>query len=419
MSPVSRPPTVGTLRAYAAQVRFSPPGNGVPYQYALEYGDPPGTISSQRYVVRPKDVATVSESYYQTQVSPGFWDLLGTLPAGGLFRSVGASVESEFGLPGRDVLFAGGNVPSLTWQRDYVAINSATPGVVYEGGQYQGFVRLPAGAHLAEGWNRYPLHPDANANLAPGNAANPAQPSATRSGNTLRLDTTPFTDNQRGDYGLGFVDLGGGAASTGSYQIDQDGRKIAGGTAVTTVGGFPMPDFSTHVVLSPKPSVIKVTLNAAVAGQDFPLSTASQTVWTWRSAYQRAAKLPAGWYCYENPDTLAQNNDCAVQPMMTLLYDVHRMALDGSAPAGRQVVGVTVGHLQLAQASRITGATVSVSFDGGKSWHPATVTRAGQGQFTAVFAAPAGAYVTLRTSAADAARGGITETITRAYQIAS
>jgi hypothetical protein len=34
------------------------------------------------------------------------------------------------------------------------------------------------------------------------------------------------------------------------------------------------------------------------------------------------------------------------------------------------------------------------------------------------FTAPAGAYVTLRTSATDAAGGSITETITRAYRIA-
>jgi hypothetical protein len=78
-----------------------------------------------------------------------------------------------------------------------------------------------------------------------------------------------------------------------------------------------------------------------------------------------------------------------------------------------------VGHLQLARAARITGAKVSVSFYGGKIWHPAAVTRVGSGQFTAAFTAPAGAYVMLRTSAADAAGGGITETITRAYKIAS
>jgi hypothetical protein len=416
VSPVSTPPTVGTLHAYATQVLYSPPGKGVPFQYALEYGDPPGTIPPQRYVVRPEDVATVRESYYQTQRSLSLWMVFGEMPDGsGLVGLLGGPT-----VPSRNILFAGGNLPSLTWQRQYASFRVAGSALAFEGGQVQGFVPLPGGAHLREGWGQYPLHPNANANLAPANVGNPMQPSATRSGNTLRIDTFPFTDNRPGDQGLGFVKLGGGARSTGSYEIDQDGRKIAAGSAVTIFEGFPNGDFSTHVVLSPKPSVIKVTLTAAVAGPDFALSTSSRTVWTWRSAYQPAARLPQGWYCLRDPVTsLLENKDCAVQPMMTLLYNVHAMALDGSAPAGRQVIGVTVGHLQLARSARINGVRVSVSFDDGKTWHPAAVTRVGGGQFTAAFTAPVGAYVMLRTSAADAGGGSITETITRAYKIGS
>jgi hypothetical protein len=43
------------------------------------------------------------------------------------------------------------------------------------------------------------------------------------------------------------------------------------------------------------------------------------------------------------------------------------------------------------------------------------VTAIGGGRFRATFTAPAGAYVTLRTTAHDAADGSITETITRGY----
>jgi hypothetical protein len=66
----------------------------------------------------------------------------------------------------------------------------------------------------------------------------------------------------------------------------------------------------------------------------------------------------------------------------------------------------------------VTRASVSVSFDGGKTWHPATVT-GHEGRYTATFTAPAGAKVSLRASAADAAGGSITETITSAYQTSS
>ena len=53
--------------------------------------------------------------------------------------------------------------------------------------------------------------------------------------------------------------------------------------------------------------------------------------------------------------------------MMTLRYGVVGLRLNGSAAPGQQVVRVLVRHLQLARAAKVTGATVSVSFDGGKT----------------------------------------------------
>lgn len=103
---------------------------------------------------------------------------------------------------------------------------------------------------------------------------------------------------------------------------------------------------------------------------------------------------------------------------MTLSYRVAALGLDGSAPAGRQALHVTAGHLQDAHAVPVTGASVSVSFNGGKTWQAAHVSGHG-GHYTATFAAPAGAKVTLRTRATDAAGGSITETITSAYQVAA
>jgi hypothetical protein len=101
--------------------------------------------------------------------------------------------------------------------------------------------------------------------------------------------------------------------------------------------------------------------------------------------------------------------------MMTLRYGVAGLGLGGAAPSGRQVVHVLAGHLQAVKATAVTRASVSVSFDGGKTWHPARVSGHG-GSYAAVFTAPAGALVTLRTSAADAAGGTVTETITSAYR---
>jgi hypothetical protein len=82
------------------------------------------------------------------------------------------------------------------------------------------------------------------------------------------------------------------------------------------------------------------------------------------------------------------------------------------------VIHLSAGHLQLVKGAPVTKAAMSVSFDGGKTWHPAHVTGQG-GSYTVTFTAPAAAKVSLRTSAADAAGRSVTETITNAYQIAS
>jgi hypothetical protein len=107
-----------------------------------------------------------------------------------------------------------------------------------------------------------------------------------------------------------------------------------------------------------------------------------------------------------------------VEPLLTLNYALPRMALNGSLPAGRQVLNVTAAHLPLALSAPVTGARVQVSFDDGRTWPVARVTRGAGGRFRAVFVARPGAWVTLRTSATDAAGATIAETITRAYRVA-
>jgi hypothetical protein len=87
-----------------------------------------------------------------------------------------------------------------------------------------------------------------------------------------------------------------------------------------------------------------------------------------------------------------------------------------AARPGRQQIGLTITRLQLAAPSRIILARIQVSFDQGQTWHAATVTRLGDGSFRAIFSAPAGARVSLRTHAVDAAGDTVTDTILGAYR---
>jgi hypothetical protein len=414
ISPTHVKPTVGTLQVSVNQHLESPPGPGIPYEYTLSDTDPPGIIPVQHYVATAKDLATIHERFYQPVKTSGSWAFNGSFPGTnannnnewfGFIEPAGPALKQ----PGRLTEYAGGaGSARMEW-----------------GGQYSPLLKVPTtlgdtrllrpGQHLTDNWSAYPLHPGVNAllttlpNIFWMSGAN--IPSAVRAGNTLQLEVDPFDDNQPG-HQIGEVAATGAEQTTGSYQIDQDGTKIASGDAVAAAK---FGEFYTKVTLSPKPSTIRFALNYTRASKDFPLSTATSTIWTFHSVpVTTFAQLPRGWSCVRYT---YKPKGCAAQPMMTLRYAVAGLRLDGATKPGPQMLHLTVGHIQTVKAAPVTTAAVSVSFDGGKTWHRATVTGSG-GNYTAAFTAPAGTKVTLRTRAADAAGGSVAETITDAYQIA-
>ena len=406
LSPTTSKPTVGTLQAFTSAELTSPPGAAVPYAYNLDFPGPAGLIPAQHFAVQPSSLATVTERYYQDQASTGAWTAGGGTAAqlsGGTL-----SVILPLKLPGQQIQYMTGN-PAVLWSGQYWEYADNKTGDLYAG-QSDAYRSLPAGQSLTEDWNAYPLHPAPNVSLAD-SPAFPTLSSAGRVGNLLTLATTPFSDNQFGHIGTGFVTGFFGdsdARMSGRYDIDQNGVSLASGNALD---GIPQVRLSDH------PSVIRFMLTAARIGPRYVLSPSSSTIWTWRSVPDTSATVPAWWYCAGPSFSFTQR--CAVQPMMTVRYQVGRLALDGSAPPGRQVIGISVGHIQLASAASITGARLQVSFNGGQTWQAASVTAAGGGQFSAAFTAPAGAFVAIRVTATDAAGGSISETILRAYKIAS
>jgi hypothetical protein len=405
VNPTSSKPTVGTLQAFTSAELTSRPGGGVPYAYNLDFPGPAGLIPAQHFVVQPASLATISERYYQDLPSTGSWTTVGSTAT----QSSGAMlfIFVPLKLPGRQIQYMSGN-PAVLWSSQYWEYTNREGDLF--AGQADSFRSLHAGEHLTEDWNRYPLHPQPNVSRT-GSSAFPTLSSAGRHGNLLALGTTPFSDNELGHLGTGFFTGFFGrsdAKLSGRFEISQNGSRLAAGNAVK---GIP------PVRLSPHPSVIRFALTAARTGRRYVLSPGSSTVWTWRSRRDTAATVPPGWFCIGSSAGITRQ--CAVQPMMTLRYQVSGLALDGSAPPGRQAIGINVGHIQLARTVPVTGARVQVSFNDGRTWQATPVTAAGGGRFRAVFNAPAGAFVTLRVTATDAAGGSIRETILRAYTIAS
>jgi hypothetical protein len=411
VNPTGNKPAVGTLTGYAAQQLASPAGLATPYQYEVNYTDPPGIIPPQTWYVRPDSLATVTDIFYQDVFSSGQWYMYGTerdvLPDGASYIN---PYPSPISLQARQIRYIGGNAPQTTWG-DYYDVREANGDYVLNGDSEDWYTAHP-GEQQTDIWNQYPLHPGPDVSTDPQSPYNLMLPSASREGDTLTVSVTPFDDNQPGHSGVGTTGFTG-ARTSGTYQIDQNGTRIASGSV--PIGPSGSGAFTTQATLSPAASTIRFELDMKQTGSTFPLSTASTTVWTWRSSHEAGDKLPQGWYC----DDATSSQNCRVEPMMTLLYHVHDMALNGTTAPGRQVMDVNVGHIQLAGPSAITGATVQFSLNDGATWHDALMIRLGPGLYRAVYNAPAGAYVTLRTTATAAAGGSIAETITRGYQIAS
>ncbi len=398
------PVTVGTLHTTTTGYLTSPAG-GPLYEYDLAFAGPSGLIGPQQYTVTAGNVAAVTARFFQDGRSVGGWApdaLFSFAVVGGV--TIQFNDVFPFGLPRAEIQYFSAG-PSLYWMNQYWQSYS-----ILSGGQTDAPRAFAPGEVTSEDWNEGPLHPAPDVNVAgPGNPL-PTLPSASRFGNTLMLDITPFSDNTPGHAGTGysFPLFSGTGTVSGRYRLDQNGRQISAGNAAA-------PGLSALILLanvSGKPATMRFLLTAARTGRDSLLSPSSRTVWTWRTA-RTPGRLPAGWLCGN------LTRFCAVQPLITLLYQVRGLGLDDVAPTGRQLVQVTVGHLPLAPAAAVTGLTAAVSVNDGRTWRVVPVRQAGLDRFDVTFNAPSGAYVSLRVRAADAAGGQITETIIRGYQIAA
>jgi hypothetical protein len=403
VSPV-RSSRARNLRAYTSGQLASPPGKGAPYVYDLSFpAAAGGVIPFQHFTVRQADLATITQHYFQDVQSQGLEAVTGG-PVSQVVSGAYGGTFIPFRLPARLVQYVSAR-PEMLWQTSYFTFADQLAG-----GQESAFHLLHAGQHATEELNRYPLHPSPDVILVPEDSLpaeflpNPDLPSAARTGNTLRLVTLPFGDNQPGNVsGTGI-----GRSWRLVYAIYQNGTKIAGrDLSGSTV--FARAD------LNSKPSAITFVLDASRASSDYRLSAATQDVWRWRSRPDLSATVPAPWSC----SLQSPSRRCSVQPMMTLNYRVAGLSLNGETVPGLQAISITAGHIQLASAPGITRTQAQVSYNGGKTWRNAKVERVGKARIRATFTAPRMALVSLRVTTADTAGDSLTETILRAYQTSS
>ncbi|RSM48774.1 hypothetical protein DMA12_05590 [Amycolatopsis balhimycina DSM 5908] len=399
VSPTAVPVRTGALQTYPYSRLVSPPGPGTPYEYVVQKAAI-GTIPQQWYVITAKDVATVNAAYFSEYATMGLRQRSGIFS----FEDGGGRPAHAIELPRKQTEYVSA-APDLIWFGALSKYVVPGPDPRWAGAQYEAFHLYQGGSTVTEDWNRFPLHAAGRVALLPlteGRA--PEQPAATRAGDLLRLAVTPFSDNQAGHTGFGFV-AEPRDTLTGHYTLTQDGAKLAEGGA--TAGSTAV---SLAQEVAPGPSTLGLTIDASRTGPMYALSTASHTEWTWKSQHVDGSTLPTALYC----SARGQERSCAVEPMLTLGYSVGGLRLDGSAPRGPQSLDLTVGHLQLSTASPVTAATVQYSTDG-TTWQDATMSPRGDGVFHADFTAATD--VSLRVTATDAAGATIAETITAAYHV--
>ncbi|MDX6259955.1 MAG: hypothetical protein QOH84_1643 [Kribbellaceae bacterium] len=115
----------------------------------------------------------------------------------------------------------------------------------------------------------------------------------------------------------------------------------------------------------------------------------------------------------------SQRTPDGVDTALPLLNVRYTPALDdrNRAAGGRFEFPVTVQTAFLAPTKPIVSLQVSASFDDGSSWHQVSVRRTGLNTFKAAVDQPSTGFVTLRSTAVDAAGNKVTQTIKRAYEL--
>ncbi|MDX3129184.1 S8 family serine peptidase [Streptomyces europaeiscabiei] len=190
-----------------------------------------------------------------------------------------------------------------------------------------------------------------------------------------------------------FNDGGGNPGSSivtsGFARLESGGRTLVEGTATDWM--------STEVPAAS--AAYRLTVEAGRSAEDTSTSTKVAGVWTFTSAR-------------------ATSPDSVELPLSTVRF-APQLSLRGTAPAG----GTLKVPLKLsgaaAAAGQVAALTVNVSYDGGRTWKPLTVTTDAKGARSVSVKHPATAKaVSFRVDLKDKGGNTVRETITNAYRLA-
>jgi hypothetical protein len=226
---------------------------------------------------------------------------------------------------------------------------------------------------------------------------------ACRQGDIGMLNLLPFGDSDPSHYAEDF-------AGDSKLLFYRDGKLAV--TSAAAEGGHLTP-FAFDLPMLPNAARYRLDWRQTVPGGR---GAYNDTAWTFRSAADAAHRR------------LARTEQCAPEPTQTctflpLLFVNYDLALDSGSrtQAGKPFrVAFTVGHQQNESAATGLTATVSVSYNDGRTWTaPRPATGEGGGKFRLTIDQPplraTAGNVSLRVTARDHAGSSVVQTITHAY----
>jgi hypothetical protein len=389
--PTTQPVTVGKFHYYAYTRRFAP--DGTSYSYDLIFPSEGVIPVDQHYVADDSTLAAVDTSY----------------PAG---HSDQHALDTRFGaLPWQQSVFAANlEFVTPTQRTEYY---SARPDLIWAGLDFTVFNSDPftllgplesvwrtysPGTRLATIWAGQPQHP----RLLEGEVfRDETICPACLSGSRLDLLSYPFSDNSPEHYG--FTDGStAGLTESVAYTVSADGSPVR-------TGGFLDAEMTLPVAQQ-----YRIDYHTVRSSADFPLSTDVLTSWTVPSDVPTGA-LPAGWVC-----TIRANppSSCGVLPLVTASYDLP-VDLLGTLTPGTTNGRLHLGHLGGTGAA-FTSVIVEVSYDGGQSWQPVSVSDEGAGSFGVAFVVPPSGtdeFGALRITTQDVLGGAFSQTVQHAFAV--
>ncbi|BCJ38410.1 hypothetical protein Athai_59130 [Actinocatenispora thailandica] len=389
------PAGVGVQHFSVHETATSPDSAATPYLYDVIFPSDRAIGANQHYRATAGSLATLNTSYYADEKRTGdsvWFDS----PSWELF-------QFRLGIPlpqpmRRTEYLTGGAELTYSAMMDAEMSDEAFGGT-FQSGSYV----FRGGQHERVDWLRGPLAPTIPADTGVGGYFC----GACRIDDTLSIALAPVGDSTPDHSGYLDDPSTPGTVSTSRFQLFSGSTQLADGKDVTGV----------DVAVPAARGNYRISYDQTRKAPWTAQSTSSHSEWTFSSAHSGRTTVPTDrWGCGSDGDP----THCSPVSLLLPHYRL-KQGLDGRIPVGRNTLALTVDHSAGAPRVPVESATVSVSFDDGRTWTRAKVSDLGAGNFRAHWrnpAAAAGHQVTLKVTASDSTHATVTQIVHAAATVA-